>query len=93
MENPFEALDSRLRNLETLITEVLEHLRSNAVVNKSEIGGIALAQEMTFLSKARLYALVSARKIPHSKRGNRLYFNRTELQAWVTASSRNRMNR
>ncbi|WP_410054434.1 helix-turn-helix domain-containing protein [Hymenobacter sp. BT188] len=48
---------------------------------------------MTFLSKARLYALVSARKIPHSKRGNRLYFNRTELQAWVTASSRNRMNR
>jgi hypothetical protein len=53
-----------------------------------EVGGIGLAQEVTRLSKARIYALVSARDIPHSKRGNRLYFNRGELIEWVSAGKR-----
>jgi hypothetical protein len=53
-----------------------------------EVGGIGLAQEVTRLSKARIYALVSARDIPHSKRGNKLYFNRAELLEWVSAGKR-----
>jgi predicted DNA-binding transcriptional regulator AlpA len=52
------------------------------------MGGIELAQEITRLSKARLYALVSARQIPHAKRGNKLYFTRAELQAWITSGKR-----
>jgi excisionase family DNA binding protein len=47
-----------------------------------------LAQEITGLSKARIYALVSGRGIPHSKRGNKLYFNRTDLLAWVAEGNR-----
>jgi homoserine kinase len=54
----------------------------------SEVGGIILAQEITRLSKARIYALVSARDIPHSKRSNKLYFNRAELLEWVSAGKR-----
>ena len=53
-----------------------------------EVGGIELAREVTRLSKPRLYALVSAREIPHAKRGNKLYFNRAELLAWVAAGKR-----
>lgn len=53
-----------------------------------ESGGIELAQEITRLSKPRIYALVSARGIPHSKRGNKLYFNRTDLLAWVEQGRR-----
>lgn len=53
-----------------------------------EIGGIELAQEITRLSKARIYTLVSERGIPHSKRGGRLYFDRSDLLAWVREGNR-----
>ncbi|XWW44467.1 helix-turn-helix domain-containing protein [Fibrella sp. USSR17] len=53
-----------------------------------EIGGIELAMQLTRLSKARIYTLVSERNIPHKKRGNRLTFNRTELIAWLNEGNR-----
>ncbi len=52
------------------------------------VGGIELAMEITRLSKSRIYALVQQRGIPHSKRGNKLYFNRAELMVWVEAGKR-----
>jgi hypothetical protein len=88
MHNPFEIIDRRLSDIETLLTEVIKHLRDRSTDMKAELGGIELAQEITRLSKARLYALVSARQIPHAKRGNKLYFTRAELQAWITAGRR-----
>lgn len=51
-------------------------------------GGIDLAQEVTLLSKPRIYALASKRGIPHAKRGNRLYFNRADLLAWINNGRR-----
>ncbi|RYU78798.1 helix-turn-helix domain-containing protein [Hymenobacter persicinus] len=88
MYNPFESIDARLSNLEALALEALSRLRSTAQVPASEVSGIELAQEITRLSKPRIYALVSARGIPHSKRGNKLYFNRAELLAWVERGRR-----
>lgn len=88
MHNPFEAIDHRLSTLETLLTEVLQHLRSSSSAKEAEFGGMELAQEVTHLSKARLYALVAARQIPHAKRGNKLYFTRADLQAWIAAGRR-----
>ncbi|MCR5888017.1 helix-turn-helix domain-containing protein [Hymenobacter sp. J193] len=87
MHNPFETINARLNNLEALTLEALQHLRS-AHPTAAEVGGIALAQEVTRLSKPRIYALVSARAIPHSKRGNKLYFNRAELVAWLEEGRR-----
>lgn len=89
MDNPFEAIDQRLNRIEDLLIELIEHLPSGARAVVSEIGGIELAQEVTRLSKSRLYALVAARQIPHAKRGNKLYFTRADLQAWIAASQRN----
>jgi hypothetical protein len=86
MYNPFEELTTRLVRLETLITERLPI--GNGAPAMPEIGGLELAQDITKLSKARIYALVSARALPHSKRGNKLYFSRAELLAWVAAGSR-----
>lgn len=87
MQNPFDIINARLSNLEALTLEALQHMRG-ADKAAPEIGGIELAQEITRLSKARIYALVSAREIPHSKRGNRLFFNRADLLAWVQAGKR-----
>jgi hypothetical protein len=86
MNNPFETLSTRLSNLEALALQILDKLSSDNT--PAQVGGIELAQEVTRLSKPRLYALVSARGIPHSKRGNKLYFDRAELLAWVAAGRR-----
>ena len=61
---------------------------SGPAKNTPLVGGIELAQEITGLSKARIYALVSQRGIVHSKRGNKLYFTRAQLMAWVTEGNR-----
>ena len=87
MHNPFELLHSRLDKLEALIVERSLH---DKPITPPEIGGLALAQEITRLSKPRIYALVSTRGIPHSKRGNKLYFYRAELLAWVNAGKRHK---
>lgn len=87
MLNPFDLLLTRLDKLEALISERLPNGSANTTL--PEIGGVELAQEITRLSKARVYALVSARKIPHSKRGNKLYFKRAELLTWVNTGKRN----
>ena len=85
--NPFEIINARLSNLEALTLEALQHLRTQQPP-AAEVGGIELAREITRLSAARVYALVSARAIPHTKKGNRLHFTRAELVAWVAAGRR-----
>lgn len=85
--NPFELLHSHLSRLEALIMEQISNIESAPAA--AEVGGLALAQQITRLSKPRIYGLVSAREIPHYKRGNKLYFNRAELLAWVEAGKRN----
>jgi hypothetical protein len=90
MDKPFELIDLRLNRIEDLLVELTKHLRGSTIAATSEIGGIELAQEVTRLSKARLYALVAARQIPHAKRGNKLYFARADLQAWIAAGRRSR---
>jgi excisionase family DNA binding protein len=88
MNNPFETINARLSNLEALTLEALQCLRNSTTAPAPEVGGIELAQQVTRLSKPRLYALVSARQIPHAKRGNKLYFNRAELLEWVAVGKR-----
>lgn len=61
---------------------------SIAPKNLEEIGGIDLAISVTGLARATIYSKVSRREIPHSKRGKRLYFSRSELIQWIAAGKR-----
>lgn len=88
MSNPFEPINARLNNLEALTLEVLQILRSTSTTDTDEIGGIELARQVTRLSAARIYTLVSERKLPHKKRGNRLTFRRSELLNWLDEGNR-----
>ncbi|GAA4014587.1 hypothetical protein GCM10022408_29750 [Hymenobacter fastidiosus] len=85
MTNPFDFLNHRLETIEELLKRLLLQRSPDATPT---LGGMELAQQVTRLSKARLYNLVSARAIPHSKRGNKLYFDRSELLEWVAAGKR-----
>ena len=87
MNNPFETINARLANLEALALEALSISRGHHVP-AAEVGGIEFAQEITRLSKPRIYALVSERGSPHAKRGNKLYFTRAELLDWVAIGNR-----
>lgn len=87
LENPFSILERRLNRLEALLIEVKD-AQLMPSHDAPEVGGIELAQQVTRLSKPRIYALVSARGIPHAKRGNKLYFTKAELLAWVNAGKR-----
>lgn len=78
-----------LADLRATIRHEVTQALAGATSQKSDVGGLELAREITRLSESRIYALVSARQIPHSKRGNKLYFNRAELLAWVATGSRN----
>ncbi len=69
-------------NWKPIIAEIEETARED------EIGGIELAIELTGLAKPTIYGLVSERRIPHSKRGKKLYFSRFELLEWLTNGKR-----
>ena len=76
-----------LQEVRDVVRQELKSL-SPSSADMAAVGGVELAQEITRLSKSRIYALVSERAIPHSKRGNKLYFNRADLLAWVEAGNR-----
>ena len=83
-----------LHNMDLMIKQAVKEaleqtqLSQHSPANLPTMGSIELPMEITGLSKARIYALVSERGIPHSKRGNRLFFNRVDLLAWVAEGNR-----
>jgi predicted DNA-binding transcriptional regulator AlpA len=84
-------------DLETLIFDCVDraiklNYSSTGADLTDEVGGIELAQQVTRLSYARIYTLVSKRKLPHKKRGNRLTFRRSELLKWLDEGTRAEQN-
>lgn len=92
MNNQSVLINISGKDLETIIFDCVDKaIKLNQCTTLSiqeEIGGIELAQQITGLSKARIYALVSKREIPHKKRGKHLYFKRTELLEWIEKGNR-----
>lgn len=86
MNNPFEIIDARLSNIETLLLDIKHTPREQS--EKKDTGGIEVATDETGLTSHSIYRLVSERKIPHSKKGGRLYFSRKALQKWIEEGQR-----
>jgi predicted DNA-binding transcriptional regulator AlpA len=77
-----------MADLRAIVRHECTQVLATQTAHIADVGGLALAKEITGLSESRIYALVSARQIPHSKRGNKLYFNRADLLAWVKVGDR-----
>lgn len=84
--NPYELIDRRLSAIEQVLQELRQQHSNHSAPD--EVGGIDLARQVTRLSAARIYTLVSERKLPHKKRGNRLTFRRSELLEWLDEGNR-----
>lgn len=86
MENPFLEITARL---DALAVDV-RALKSRTMNDKptDEIGGLDLAVKITGLARRTIYKLTHRREIPHRRVGGRLYFRRSELEAWIDAGRR-----
>lgn len=85
MENPFEMIMEKLEGIERLLHELRA---TNSVAYKvqadKQIMDINQLAEYLKCSKSSLYKDTASRKIPHFKRGKRVYFKKTEIDEWVT---------
>ena len=71
----------------SLLKETLrEIMREEKSVSQtvSEILDVKQAANFLRLKVATIYEKTSRKLIPHFKRGNKIFFKRSELEAWVT---------
>ena len=71
----------------------IEYLESIVFANKPEPIRLPInlneASELMRLSVSRVYVLASQNKIPHNKRGGRIYFFQDELLEFIRTGKRN----
>ncbi len=69
--------------LKSAITEVIGGTIHFSKPSLPDIFDVRQAADFLRLKLTTLYEKTSRKIIPHFKKGNKLYFNRSELQAWV----------
>lgn len=65
------------------LSDQLARIETLTAMGAKEVLNIDEAMLYTGLPKATMYELTRERRIPHSKRGKRLYFAKNELAAWL----------
>jgi excisionase family DNA binding protein len=86
MENPFQNLDQRLCNIESLLHSLREN-QNNAVpqAEKEEVLTVQEAANYLNLSVPTIYSKVHNGELPVMKRTKRLYFSNKELLEYLKA--------
>jgi excisionase family DNA binding protein len=69
--------------LKESLQEILRENKSNSHSTVSDIFNIRQAAAYLKLKVSTLYEKTSGRLIPHFKRGNRIYFNLSDLQDYI----------
>lgn len=72
MEMKLQTIDTRLDRIERL-----------TLISAKTVLDIDEASLLTGFSKGHLYRLTSERQIPHYKKSRKLYFKKSELEAWM----------
>jgi excisionase family DNA binding protein len=65
------------------LSDKLNEIGRYALIGAKPVLDISEASLFTGFSKGRLYRLTSERQIPHYKKNRKLYFRKTELEAWM----------
>jgi excisionase family DNA binding protein len=86
MNNPFEVIEARLSNIETLLLDI-KHARKEQgeQPEADQLLTIQEAAEFLKLTVPTIYSKVSKGELPVMKRSKRLYFSRTELLDYLKA--------
>ena len=76
------------QELNLFYEQLKELLESNQQIqNVDSVLNFNQACEFLDCSKSYLYKQTSANKIPHSKRGKRIFFSKEKLQKWLTENT------
>jgi len=65
------------------IAQRLERLEALVTLSAKEVLDINDVAQLTGYSVKYLRTMIASRDIPHYKRGNRLFFNREEIEDWM----------
>lgn len=84
MNNPFEIIDARLSNIESLILELkLQPKQTPPFEDPDQLLSVQEAAQFLSLAVPTIYNMVHKGELPVMKRSKRLYFSRTELMAYL----------
>jgi len=73
----------RFDEFEVMVAAKLDALRSAALIGAKDVLTVGECSMFTGYSVQTIYAMTSGREIPHYKRGNTLFFDKAELEAWL----------
>ncbi len=73
-----------MKEIKAYIDARFDRLEALAQLGAKEVVNLEEAAMLTGYRKESLYVLTCGRRIPHYKRNRRLYFRRSELEAWLT---------
>lgn len=68
------------------IKERLERIENIVLLQAKEVLNVADLTIILGLSRSRIYHLISARDIPHYKKGKLVFFKKTEIEDWLLES-------
>lgn len=84
MNNPFEVIEARLNNIETLLLDLKHTPKEQGEQSETdELLTVQQAAELLNLSVPTLYGYTQRAEIPVCKRGKRLYFSKQSLFEWI----------
>jgi excisionase family DNA binding protein len=90
--NPFDQIDSRLSNIESLLLDLHSKPKADNPgarhESQEELLTVTQAAEYLKLQTNTIYVLTSQGRIPFSKKGKRVYFSKKELCQWVKSGRR-----
>lgn len=80
MNNPFEVIEARLNNIETLLLDIKHKPKEQGEQpEKDELLTVQDAAKFLSLSVPTVYTLISKGELPVMKRSKRCYFSKVEL--------------
>ncbi len=86
MSNPFEQIDARLSNIETLLLEIKHNPKSNSD-SKDPSNWLDLKELCAYLPdkpvKATVYGWVHNNLIPYNKGTKKLQFSKHDIDEWI----------
>ena len=87
--NPFQEILDKVAEVRDSQLRMEQQLAAISNEPKEELPiNIVEASKITGLAKATIYSKMSRREIPGYRRGNRLFFYRSELLQWIRTGKR-----
>lgn len=65
------------------INERLERIENLVLIQAKEVLNVNDLTILLNLSRSRIYHLISAREIPHYKKGRLVFFKKAEIEEWL----------